>query len=95
MIQKWMSNLENNQAAKTKKIFLNEFFQFGIWENIKCTNICITGFQKEKRDRERVNKIFKEIMTKNFPNLGKETHPGLGMTESFKQDELKEVHNKT
>ena len=33
-------------------------------------------------------------MAENFPNLGKETHPGTGRTDSHKKDESKEIHTK-
>lgn len=35
----------------------------------------LQGFRRRKETEKGVKKkIFKEIMTKNFPNLGKETH---------------------
>ena len=71
------------------------FFSLASGKISSVPTFVLQGFRRRKETEKRVNKIFKEIMTKNFPNLGKETHPGLGMTESFKQDELKEVHNKT
>ena len=42
-----------------------------LWDNIKCTNICIIVSQKEKREKGP-EKIFEEIIAENFPNMGKE-----------------------
>ena len=44
-----------------------------LWDNVKRTNIRIMGCQKEKREREKgTEKIFQDIIAKNFPNIGKE-----------------------
>ena len=42
------------------------------WDNIKCTNVRITGVSEEEK-KKRSEKIFEEIIVKNFPNMGKET----------------------
>ena len=41
-----------------------------LWNNIKYTNIRITGFPEEKE--KEYEKIFEEIIVENFPNKGKE-----------------------
>ena len=43
-----------------------------LWDNIKCTNIRIVGIPEEEK---RPEKIFEELIAKNFPNMGKETLP--------------------
>ena len=44
-----------------------------LWDNIKCTNICIIGVP-EGEERERLpEKNFEEIIAENFPIMGKET----------------------
>ena len=43
-----------------------------LWDNIKCTNIRITGVLEEEGGKEP-EKIFEEITAENFPNMGKET----------------------
>ena len=42
-----------------------------LWDNIKCTKIHIIGVLEEEREK-RSEKIFEEIIPKNFPNMGKE-----------------------
>ena len=42
-----------------------------LWDNIKCTNICIIGVPGEER-KKGPEKIFEEIIAENFPNVGKE-----------------------
>ena len=42
-----------------------------LWDNIKCTNIHITGVTEEEREKVP-EKIFEEIKAENFPNMGKE-----------------------
>ena len=42
-----------------------------VWDNIKHTNIRIIGVPEEEK-RKGTEKIFQEIIVKNFPNMGKE-----------------------
>ena len=44
-----------------------------LWDNIKCTNICIIGVPEGKGREKGPEKIFEEIRAENFPNVGKET----------------------
>ena len=43
-----------------------------LWDNIKHANIGITGVPEEKEKMKFYQKIFEEIIVKNFPNIGKE-----------------------
>ena len=43
-----------------------------LWDNIKHTNIQITGIPEEEEKKKGAEKIFEEIIVKNFPNMGKE-----------------------
>lgn len=48
-----------------------------LWENLKCTNICIIGNKSWKigvPEGEGTENIFEEIMAELFPNLVKETN---------------------
>ena len=41
-------------------------------DNTKHTNICIIGVPEGKEREKVAEKIFEEIIAKNFPNMGKE-----------------------
>ena len=41
-----------------------------LWDNVQCTNIYIIEVPEEIE--KGPEKIFKEIISKNFPNMGKE-----------------------
>ena len=43
-----------------------------LWDNVKRTNIQIIGVPEEEEKKKGSEKIFEEIMVKNFPNMGKE-----------------------
>ena len=44
-----------------------------LWDNIKCTNICIIGVPEGKEKEKGPEKIFEEIIAENFPKMGRET----------------------
>ena len=43
-----------------------------LWDNIRCTNICNNRGSRRRREKG-LEKILEEIITKNFPTMGKET----------------------
>ena len=43
-----------------------------LWDNNKHTNIQIIGVPEEEEKKKETEKIFEEIIVKNFPNMGKE-----------------------
>ena len=43
-----------------------------LWDNIKHTNIRITGAPEEEEKKKGTKKICEEIIVENFPNMGKE-----------------------
>ena len=43
-----------------------------LWDNIKCNNILIIGVPEGDEREKGPEKIFEEIIVKNFPNMGKE-----------------------
>ena len=51
--------MQEQKGSKRNKDSLRE-----LWDNVKCTNVCIAGCQNSKRE-------FEEIIAENFPNMGK------------------------
>ena len=43
-----------------------------LWDNIKHTNVQIIGVPETEDKKKGSEKIFEEIIVKNFPNMGKE-----------------------
>ena len=43
-----------------------------LWDNMKHTNIQITGVLEEEEKKKGTEKIYEEIIVENFPNMGKE-----------------------
>lgn len=60
------SNLKSRQKKRSKG---KEQSLKDLYSTFKCTNICIMGIPEGE---ERVQRIFKDIMAKNFPNLTKD-----------------------
>lgn len=65
------SEQEEEKGIKKKKSLMD------LWENLKCTNICIIGNKSWKigvPEGEGTENIFEEIMAELFPKLVKETN---------------------
>ena len=60
---------EQNNEKRTKR---NEDSLRDLWDKIKRNNICITGVLEGEESEKGPEKIFEEIIVKNFPNMGKE-----------------------
>ena len=43
-----------------------------LWDNLKHSNIWITGVPEGEEDEKEIENLFEKIMKKNFPNLAKE-----------------------
>ena len=43
-----------------------------LWDNIKCNNIRAIGVPEGEEREKGPEKIFEEIIVKNFPDMGKE-----------------------
>ena len=74
-----ISDLEDKIVEKTtaeqnkeKRMERTEDSLRDIWDNIKHTNIRIIGVLEEEEKKKGSEKIFEEIIVKNFPNMGKE-----------------------
>ena len=59
------------EQKREKRLKTNEESLRGLWDNVKCTNICIIGVP-EREERKGTEKLFEEIIAENFPNMGKE-----------------------
>jgi len=66
-----------------------------LWDNIKHTNIRIIGVPEEEVKKKGYEKIFKEIIVENFPNMEKEIVNQVQEAQSPIQDKPKEKHNET
>ena len=64
-----ITTTEQNKEKRMKRIedSLRDF-----WDNIKCTNVRITGVSGEEEKKKGTGKIFEEIVVENFLNMGKE-----------------------
>ena len=63
-----ITTTEQNKEKRMKRI--QESLR-DLWDNIKCTNFQIIGIPEEEKKRG-TEKIFKDIIVENFPNMGKE-----------------------
>ena len=77
--EEWISDLEDKiveittaEQNKEKRMKRIEDSLRDFWDNIKCTNIRITGVPEEEEKKKGTKKIFEEIIVENFPNMGKE-----------------------
>ena len=60
------------EQDKEKRMKTTEDSLRDLWDNIKCTNIRITGVPEEEEKKKGTEEIFEEILLENFPNKGKE-----------------------
>ena len=58
------------EQNKEKRVKRNEYNLRDLWDNIKCTSICIIGVPEEEEKETRSEKIFEEIRAEKFPNIG-------------------------
>ena len=60
------------EQKREKRLKTNEESLRELWDNVKCTNICIIGVPEGEEREKETEKIFQEIIAENFPNMGKE-----------------------
>ena len=70
MEQKEKINIYPNQNEETR-IQKSEETLTNLWDNLKHSNIQITGVPGEEEGQE-IENLFENIMKENFPNLAKE-----------------------
>ena len=76
--EEWISDLEDRMVEFTaaeqneKRMKRNEDSLRNLWDIIKRNNIRIIGVPEVEEREKGPEKIFEEIVVKNFPNMGKE-----------------------
>ena len=61
-----MVELTAVEQNKEKRMKRNEDSLRDLWDNIKCNNICIIGVPEGEEREKGTEKIFEEIIVKNF-----------------------------
>ena len=67
-----MVEITSEEQNKVKRMKTVEGTLRDLLDNIKCTNIWITGILEEEERKKVYEKIFEE-MVENFPNMERET----------------------
>ena len=67
-----LEEITNAEQKTEKRLKTNEESLREFWDNVKCTNIHIIGVAEGEEREKGTEKIFQEIIAKNFPNMGKE-----------------------
>ena len=77
--EEWISEVEDRlveimdaEQKREKRLKTNEESLRELWDNIKCTNIRITGVPEGEEWEKGTEKIFQEIIAENFPKMRKE-----------------------
>ena len=66
-----MVDINSEEQNKIKGMKRTEYSLRDLWDNVKHTNIQIIGIPEEEK-KKRYEKIFEEIIVKNFPNMEKQ-----------------------
>ena len=64
-----ITTTEQNKEKRMKTI---EDSLRDLWDNIKCTNIHITGVPEEEEKKKGSENTFEDIRVENIPNMGME-----------------------
>ena len=60
------------ESKKEKRIKRNEGNLRDLWDNVKCPNIQIIEVPEEEDKKKDHEKILEEIISENFPKMGRE-----------------------
>ena len=90
-----MVEITAEEQNKEKRVKRNDDSLRDLWDNIKRTNIRTTGAPEEEQKEKGSEKIFVEIIVKNFPNMKREIPIQVHELQSPRQDKLKEKHAET
>ena len=64
-----MVEITSKEQNKVKRMKRTEDSLRDLWDNIKYTNILITGVPEEEEKKKGYEKIFEKIIVDNFPNI--------------------------
>ena len=64
-----MVEITSEEQNNIKRMKRTEDSLTDLWDNIKCTNIWIIRVPEEEDKRKGYEKIFKESIVENFPNM--------------------------
>ena len=67
-----MMKITSEEQNKVKRMKRTEDSLRDLWDNIKRTTIQIVGIPEEEEKTKAYERIFEEIIAKNFPNMEKE-----------------------
>ena len=67
-----MVEITSEEQNKVKRLKGNEDSLRDLSDNIKCTNIQITGVPEEEEKKKGYEKIFEDVIVENFPNIEKD-----------------------
>ena len=67
-----MVEITSKEQNKVKRLKGNEDSLRDLSDNIKCTNIQITGVPEEEEKKKGYEKIFEDVIVENFPNIEKD-----------------------
>ena len=67
-----MAEITSEEQNKVKRMKRTEDILRDFWDNIKGTNIQITGVSEEEEKKKRYEKFFEKIIVESFPNMEKE-----------------------
>ena len=61
------------EQKREKRLKRNEDSLRELWDNVKCTNNHVIGVPEGEQREKGPEKIFEEIIARNFPKMGKES----------------------
>ena len=67
-----LEEITDAEQKREKRCKRNEESLRELWNNVKCTNIHIIGVPEGDVRERGTEKMFEEMIAKNFPNMGKE-----------------------
>ena len=82
----------NLEQKREKRLKTNEESLRELWDNVKRTNIRIIGVSEGEEREKGTEKILKEIIAKNFPNMGKESLTQIQEAPPHPKEEHPEIH---